>query len=201
MAAAGAGQPSHFLFDIASGNAQKTGNAVALFRRTDRALGRHEIPRDHFFREGPAAGLATRAAVRLRQAVLHLLDARVLEDEQLAVGKREHAGQANAQRGHEAAGNRKIRKIHRCSRVESFTANAASEERRTRNEPPRIAPCGRASPEALTARPEIPSGLLDGRKGCHLPTAHETGCVDPVFVTWASIGNFIAMQQKNIFFH
>lgn len=65
------------------------------------------LPATTFSAKARQPRLTTGAAVGFRQAVFHLLDARVLEDEKLAVSERQHAGQADTQRGHETSGNRK----------------------------------------------------------------------------------------------
>jgi hypothetical protein len=109
MLAATAGQPRHFFLHRAGGNAEQTGNPLALLRRTDRALSGNDVAMNDLLRKVATAGLAAGAAVRLGQQFLDLADARVLEDIKLLVGEGEHQRQDHSQSGHECPRYRQIR--------------------------------------------------------------------------------------------
>jgi hypothetical protein len=78
-------------------------DVLPLLRRTDRAQGGNHRTGDDFLGETTAAGFSAGAAIRFRQQVFDLADARVFINKQLAVGKSQHGGERNAQHGHEAA--------------------------------------------------------------------------------------------------
>lgn len=104
--AACTGKAGDARFDLASINAQIRSDFGMLSRGANSALSRNKGTRHDLLGEIAAAGLPTCAAVRFRQEVFDLLDARVFVNEKFAIGKSQRAGQEYSQHGHKNASNR-----------------------------------------------------------------------------------------------
>ena len=85
--------------------------------RTHRALRRHDVAAHHLFGEVAATGLPAGAAIGFGQQFLDLLDARIFEDVEFAIGEGQQPRQGDPEHGHETTCHRQTRhRFHETAR-------------------------------------------------------------------------------------
>ena len=99
---AGTRQACHALFVRTQLHTKEVGDDLVGVLGIDRAQARVHLALHQLFGERPAARRTAGTAVGLGQEILDIIDARILQHEQPAIGDDKDARQDNAQRGHES---------------------------------------------------------------------------------------------------
>ena len=100
IAATGTGQPRHLFFLGSEFDTEIIGDNLVHFSTVYRTGTGLQFTGDQLFRKYPAARSAAGPAVGMRQQILHLVDFRILVNEQTPVGDHQHRCQNQPKAGH-----------------------------------------------------------------------------------------------------